>query len=217
MRRIGIETEKRRNNSNPHEDFGVFVNEPTLPLTEFLNRGMNADSDTDNEAFARLHEELQAIARNHLRNECSDHSWEPSDLVSECYLRIFGRKPEFVNRFEFYRIVTNTMRQLLVDYARRRSAQKRGGEVWKKTSIEWCYLTVTHNGVDVAELNEALSSLADASSIDAEVIKLRYFGGMKWEEIALLFGCSEAKVRKDAKRAEAFLRRALDGDRRIDE
>lgn len=188
------------------------MTERALPLTELLNGNLAGNADVEAEAFCRIYDDLHAMAANLIAKERDDHTWEPSDLVNECYLRVLGVKYSFANRYHFFRVASETMRRLLIEYARRRRAKKRIEGNLRRTSIERCFLSLTESGVDMVELDEAMSTLSRASEHDAEIIKFRYIVGLNWKEIAALVGCSEAKVRKDAKRAEAFLRRSLEGD-----
>jgi RNA polymerase sigma factor (TIGR02999 family) len=155
-----------------------------------------------------IYDDLLRLARARLSRERGSHTLEATALVHESYLRLADQtRLQAVNRAHFYAIAANLMRRVLVDYARRRNADKRGaGE----------RLTL-RTGMDVAQepdpdslnLDEALLKLEGLDARKARVIELKYYGGMTAEEIALVMGISVATVGRELRLAQAWLRREL--------
>ena len=153
---------------------------------------------------------LRRIAGNYLRKERADHTLQPTALVNEAYLKLFGRsKVEFVDRAHFFAVISQVMRRILVDHARMRGAVRRQGErvPWDST------IQVEAEGVteqmDLLDLDRALDALAQENRSLAELIEMRYFGGMTAEETAEVVGRSVHIVRHDLRIAHAWLRREL--------
>ena len=155
---------------------------------------------------------LHRIAKGHLRKERSDHTLQPTALVNEAYLKLFGHSEiQFVDRAHFFAVVSQAMRRILVDHARTRAAIRRGSEgerVPLSTTIE----VEAANGktqMGILELDLALDALAREKSSLAQLVEMRYFGGMTAEESAEAVGRSVHVVRHELRIAHAWLRREL--------
>jgi RNA polymerase sigma factor (TIGR02999 family) len=159
-------------------------------------------------AYAALHR----IAKGHLRKERSDHTLQPTALVNEAYLKLFGHSEiQFVDRAHFFALVSQAMRRILVDHARTRGAVRRGsdgGRVPLSTTIE-VEASVGKAQMGILELDLALDALAQEKSSLAQLIEMRYFGGMTAEESAEAVGRSVHVVRHELRLAHAWLRREL--------
>jgi len=157
-----------------------------------------------------VHTTLHRIARGYLRKERSDHTLQPTALVNEAYLKLFGRSEvQFVDRAHFFAVVSQAMRRILVDYARMRAAARRKGEhVPLDTNLQ---LEADGDGGQIAllDLDLALEGLAQQNRSLAELIEMRYFGGMTAEETAEVVGRPVHVVRQDLRVAHAWLRREL--------
>ena len=182
-----------------------------IPVPQLLERLRAGDQSVLNELVATLYNELHRIAARHLRGERSDHTLQTTALVHEAYLRLFDDSQRgFANRGHFLAVASRVMRQVLVDYARARATQKRGGgeqSAWT-TSLE----VEGHTGIEqleLLELDRAIEALAREDKSLAEVIEMRYFGGMTAEETAEALGRSVHVVRHDLRLAQAWLRRDL--------
>ena len=186
------------------------------PITELLHRVRDGDSGASDELMRAVYAELRRIAGRHLNKERSDHTLQPTALVNEVYLRMFaGVQPPLSNRAHFLAIASRIMRGILVDYARARGASKRGGEIQRTT------LTVNLEAEREPERQDAFVSLLDLHLVmddlsvehpqPAQVIEMRYFGGMTAEETAEVVGRSVHIVQHELRFAHAWLRRRLAG------
>ena len=162
-----------------------------------------------------VYSELRSIAARHLRKERRDHTLSPTALVNEAYLRIFERgAPDFADRAHFMALATRVMRSILVDYARARGSAKRGGEGLRipfETNLEGVG-EATDFHAQVLDLDRAIETLARENPSLAEVIEMRYFGGMTAEETSAAVGRSVHIVRHEIRFAQAWLRRELAGE-----
>ncbi len=169
--------------------------------------GASTTSDDNDGRFAEtVYGELRAIADACFRRQNPGHTLQPTALVNEAYLRIGERS--FCDRNHFVSLAARAMRQILVDHARRRGAEKRGGGAYRVTIAE----PAEREGlapVDVIALDEALVNLAAADERQARVVELRFFGGQSVEEIANALGVSSRTVELDWRMAKAWLSRAL--------
>lgn len=157
---------------------------------------------------------LHRIAESQLRKERLDHTLQPTALVNEAYLKLFGHSEiEFADRVHFFAVVSRAMRRILVDHARARATARRNGEqVQLDTSIEFEAGAVAEP-MKLLDLDLAIDALAREQSSLAELIEMRYFGGMTAEESAEVVGRSVHIVRHELRLAHAWLRRELAGPR----
>jgi RNA polymerase sigma-70 factor, ECF subfamily len=153
---------------------------------------------------------LHRIAESHLRKERPGHTLQPTALVNEAYLKLFGHSEiEFVDRAHFFAVVSRAMRRILVDHARARTAARRNAErVQLDTSIEF---EAGAAPMKILDLDLVLDALAKERNSLAELIEMHYFGGMTAEETAEVVGRSVHVVRHELRLAHAWLRRELAG------
>jgi len=155
---------------------------------------------------------LHRIACEHLRRERAGHTLQPTALVHEAYLKVFGNSEvEFADRSHFFALVSRAMRRILVDHARGRAAVRRGSD-GQRVPLDQAIDLESDSGpspVDLLELDLLLDGLARESPSLAELIEMRYFGGMTAEESAEVLGRSVHVVRHDLRLAHAWLRREL--------
>jgi RNA polymerase sigma factor (TIGR02999 family) len=171
------------------------------------------DGSASAELTSSLYGELRRIAFRHLNGERKNHTLQATALVHEAYLKLAGvRERTFADDVHFLAVASRVMRQILVDYARSRAAQKRLGD----SSLESLWSTtieVKAEGgpelIDLVRLNDALTALAVANERPARLIEMRYFGGMSAEESAEALGISVHVARHDLRFAQAWLRRKL--------
>ena len=166
----------------------------------------------DEDALGRLtpvvHQELQRIARRCLRGERAGQSLQATALVNEAYLRLVdAQHVDWQNRAHFLAIAARLMRRVLVDRARRRRYQKRGGGALQVTLAEG--LLSTERGRELMALDDALDALAQVDERKSRVVELRYFGGLSVAETATVLDVSPETVMRDWKLARAWLQRAL--------
>lgn len=180
-------------------------------MPELLGRLRAGDQAAFSELVEALYGELHRIASRHLKGEREDHTLQTTALVHEAYLKLFeGEERQFANEVHFLAVASRVMRQVLVDYARARAAQKRGGSdqgIWT-ASLE----IEGEAGVDLLELialDGALTALAAEDEALTRLVEMRYFGGMTAQESAEVLGISVNVVRHDLRLAQAWLRRKM--------
>lgn len=158
-----------------------------------------------------VYDELRAIAHRQLRDERSGHTLDTTALVHEAYLRLVGdRRVTQRGRAYFFGAAARAMRQILVDYARRKGAQKRGGAA-EPVTLEDHHSPVDGFAAELLDLEVALLRLAAHGPRQAQVVELRYFGGMDVHDVAAVLGVSTRTVELDWAMARAWLFRELGG------
>jgi RNA polymerase sigma factor (TIGR02999 family) len=165
-------------------------------------------------AFARLvpqvHDELRRLARRYMRRERKDHTLQPTALVNETYLRMIAvSRVQWQSRAHFFAIAARIMRQILVDFARSRRASPRGG-VAQQVVLDEALVPPSMRHPDLVALDDALNQLELVHPRKSRVVELRYFGGMKLEETAIVLGVSRDTVKRDWHFAKLWLLRELD-------
>jgi RNA polymerase sigma-70 factor, ECF subfamily len=152
---------------------------------------------------------LHDIARGHLRYERPDHSLEPSALVNELYLRLIDqRQVSWRDRAHFFGVAAQIMRNILVDHARRRQSEKRGGGM-QRVTLDATVAAQEQEAVDVIVLDDALQRLEAIFPQQGRIVELRYFAGMTIEETAEAMRTSPATVKREWALAKAWLRRSM--------
>jgi len=169
------------------------------------------------EAFERLmplvHDELRRLARRYMAHERPGHTLQPTALVNEAYLRLIEiNQVQWQNRAHFFAMSARMMRRILVDSARARGNEKRGGGV-AKVSLDEGLLVTNEPGQDLVALDDALQALAAAHPRKSQVVELRFFGGLSIEETAEALHMSPDTVKRDWRFAKLWLLRELKADR----
>jgi RNA polymerase sigma factor (TIGR02999 family) len=175
-------------------------------ITVWLAEWCAGDNAAGDRLLDRVYPELRQIANRFLRHERQNHTLEPNALVNELWLRLAGGTPvPYQNRVHFFAIAAKTMRRILIDHARARVADKRGGDQ-RQVSLSAVegWNPVAHSE-DMLALDEALSKLENADPRAARVVELRFFGGLQEDEIAALLDVSLITVKRDWKVARAWL------------
>ena len=162
-------------------------------------------------ALPAIYDELRKLAAGYLRRERSDHTLQPTALVHESYLRLLNqRSVDWSNRLEFLSIAARMMRRILADHATARKAEKRGGgapKVQLDAALDFC----NDRAIDVAAVDEALRDLEAMDPRQAQLVELRFFGGLTIEETAELMALSPATVKREWTTARRWLQRELAG------
>jgi RNA polymerase sigma factor (TIGR02999 family) len=159
-----------------------------------------------------VYEHLHQRARNYLRRERPDHTLQPTALIHEAYLRLVNEgPPEWNGRGHFFAVTSRVMRQILVDHARRHGAEKRGSGV-VNVSLDDALVPAQAKSADLMALDEALGKLAAVDQRACQIVEMRYFGGCTVEETAEALGISRITVLREMRLAEAWLRRAIQGE-----
>ena len=169
----------------------------------------------DREALETLiplvYQELRRLAHSYLQRERSDHTLQSTALVHEAYLRLAGENtPQWQNRAHFFGIAAHVMRQILVEYARAHSAEKRGGPNACKLTLEDALQLPQTINVDVIALDGALQRLTELDEQQGRIVELRFFAGLTIEDTSEVLGISPATVKRDWTSARAWLYREID-------
>jgi RNA polymerase sigma factor (TIGR02999 family) len=178
-------------------------------VTDLLSRWRSGDRRALDALMPVVYEELRQLARNYLRHEASDHTLQSTALVHEAYVRLVRQKtPDWQGRTHFYGVAARLMRQILVDHARSRRADKRGGDSITLT-LDERIVGSTGREVDVLALDEALTRLAELSPQQSQIVELRFFSGLSIEDTAEVLGISVATVKRSWTTARAWLFREM--------
>jgi RNA polymerase sigma factor (TIGR02999 family) len=181
----------------------------SFSVTELLGKWRAGDADALSRLLPVVYQELRRVAGSYLRRERSDHTLQSTALVHEAYLRLAGpNAPEWRNRAHFFGVAANLMRQILVEHARARHAEKRGGHAVKLSLDEASDVPMAVD-VDVLALDEAMQQLAQMDARQAQIVELRFFGGLSVEGSAEVLGISPATVKRDWTSARAWLYREM--------
>ena len=179
-------------------------------VTTLLDRWNHGDGDALKELLAVVHDELRRLAGSLLRHERANHTLQPTELVHEAYLRLAGlQEMPFDGRRHFYGAAAQAMRRILVDHARRRNADKRGGPDQVQVPLEEILNTPVDLRLDFVRVDEALTALAVLAPDKARVVELRYFGGLSVAETAGVMDIAPATVKRHWAFARAWLYRSL--------
>lgn len=184
----------------------------TEDVTALLARWGHGTSDDRDRLFAAVHAELRRIATAYMRRERPDHTLQPSALVNEAYLRLVRKRPvAWEDRAHFYGIAARVMRQVLVDHARKHAARKRGPQARVDRSLSRIAAPGAGPDVDVIALHDALTELEALDARQAEIVELRYFGGLTEEEVAKVKALSPATIRREIAAARFWLGHRMQG------
>ncbi len=177
-------------------------------VTQMLSDWRKGDPRALAELTPIVQQELRRVAAACLRRERSDHTLQPTALINEAYLRLLRQNvPEFENRAHFFGVAAQIMRQILVDFARKRLSAKRGS-AQREILTEAMQVSVQQSE-EVLAVHQALDRLAAFDERKARIMELRHFGGLDREEIAAALGLSLSTVKRDMQLASAWLRREL--------
>ena len=183
---------------------------PTDPgdVTNLLVHWSKGDRSALERLVPIIYDELLRLARVRLSRENRECTLQPTALVHEAYLRLADQtRLQWQNRAHFYAIAANTMRRVLIDYARKRMAEKRGRGV--RITLQTGMDVGEERAPDFLALDEALGQLAEFDERKSRAIELKYFGGMTTEEIGSVLGISVATVGRELRFGQAWLRRQL--------
>jgi len=178
-------------------------------ITQLLAKWRDGDQSALEELTPLVYDELRRIAHHYMAGARPDHTLQTTALVNEAYLRLADQThPNWQDRAHFFAVAAQAMRQILVNYAMSYNAQKRGGGA-RKIDLDEAALVADAQSKEVVELNEALERLSQLDARKAQVVELKYFGGLTDEEVAKELGVGVATVRRDWEFARAWLFRQL--------
>jgi len=177
-------------------------------VTELLAAWSDGDKSAEKELFPLVYQELRRLAHRYMFGENPGNTLQTTALVNEAYLHLIDRKrADWQNRAHFFGFSAQVMRHILVDLARSKNYQKRGGEV-RKVALDENLVAEMKDG-DMVALDDALKALAEVDERKSKVVELRFFGGMSVEETAKVLKVSEDTVMRDWRLAKAWLYREL--------
>ena len=181
----------------------------TNDITKLLQGWQGGDGAALDALVPVVYKELRRLAHYELRKERPDHTLQSTALVHEAYFRLVGRDlPQWEGRTHFFAIAAKLMRQILVDYARRRRASKRGSGVCMLT-LDDAMAMPQGKDVDVVAVDDALNTLAEVDPRQSRVVELRFFAGLSLEETSEVMGIATATVQRDWTAARAWLHREI--------
>lgn len=178
---------------------------PTGEVTRLLVAFRNGEPEAEARLMELTYRELRKIAAGYMRRERSARSLQASDLVHEAYLRLIGQSTTaWRDRAHFFQVAAHLMRRILIDLARKRRADKRGGGV-TPISLDKALNLAEAQPVDLLVLEQALERLQQCDARQCQVVEMRFFAGMSEEEIAEVLGVSARTINREWRMARAWL------------
>jgi len=174
-------------------------------VTQFLQQWSGGDDAALAELTPLVYEELRRLAHHYMEGQRPDHTLQTTALVNEAYLRLADQtNPNWQSRAHFFAVAARAMRQILVSYARSNRAQKRGGG-GVRVDLDEAALVSPQESKEIVDLHEALEQLSVLDSRKAQVVELKFFGGLNYDEMAEVLKISGVTVRRDWRFARAWL------------
>ncbi len=189
------------------------ADEPRPGLTAILGRARTGDEQARTELVSLVYDELRVVASRLMRRERNDHTLSPTAVVHEAVIRLLGEAvfDRAADRSFLFASAARAMREVLIDHARRRGADRRGGGR-QRVPLDAVVDYFEAQGLDVVSVHEALDRLAELDGRQAQVMTLRYFGGMTVPEVAKALGVAVVTVERDWRLARAWLASQLGGE-----
>jgi RNA polymerase sigma factor (TIGR02999 family) len=185
------------------------------PVSELLMRWRGGDQEALHALLPQVYDELRRIAHHHLQAERMGHTLQSTALVHEAFLRLVGQEPlRLDNRAHFFAVASHLMRQILVDYARKHSAGKRGAN-HLTLSLDEAIAVSRRRELRLVALDDALKVLAGLDQRQSHIVELRFFGGLSIDETSLVLGVSPATVAREWTAARAWLYREIDRSAKV--
>lgn len=177
----------------------------TDEITQSLIDARNGDEKAINHVFEKVYDSLRIIARNHLGRNSVNETMNTTALVHEAYERLIGNSGiDVKDRTHFFSIASKAMRYVLVDYARSKSAVKRGG-LQQNTVLDEMTIRIDERSAELLDLDEALNRLTEYDMNLARIVELRFFGGFTYEEVAEMESRSVRSIKRDWQRARTWI------------
>jgi RNA polymerase sigma-70 factor, ECF subfamily len=181
-------------------------------VTRLLRAWRMGDAQANDALMSAVYEELRRQAASYLRRERHDHTLQPTALVHEAFLRLIRQQDlDWQSRAHFFGVAAQMMRRILVDYARERNAAKRPRPD-ERVPLDDHVATVPPPDIEVLMLDHALSELARIDARQAQIVELRYFGGLSEQDVATALSLSRATVTREWQAARAWLYRWMSGN-----
>ena len=182
---------------------------PSGQVTQLLQDWADGNLAARDRLIAVVYGELRRLARRYMRRESPGHTLQTTAVVHEAYVRLAAQQVPVRNRAQFFGLVVQQMRRILIDHARARGTAKRGGAPVRVSFDESAWTGATEQGLDLLALDDALTELARLDPRQARIVELRFFAGLTIEETADIIGVSHTIVERDWAMARAWLRRTL--------
>jgi RNA polymerase sigma-70 factor (ECF subfamily) len=182
-------------------------------VTQLLRAAASGQRSDVDALMAAIYDDLRRLAVGQMRSERDDHTLQPTALVHEAYLKLIDQRfTEWKDRVHFFAVASRIIRRILVDHAREKLAAKRGGNN-ERVLLDEIELAAPSDRVDLVTLDDALSELAGIDAIQAQIVEMRYFGGLAIEEIAEALDIGKRSVDRHWQTAKAWLCFRLESDR----
>jgi RNA polymerase sigma-70 factor, ECF subfamily len=180
-------------------------------ITALLAQLREGNREVEERLTPQIYKELRRLAGHYMRLERVNHTLQPTALVNEAYIRLVQQPPiPWQGRVHFFAVAARLMRHILVDHARARQADKRGG-IQHQVSLDEDILPAHEKSIDVLALHEALEHLVNFDPRQGRIVELHFFGGLTFDEIALVLHVSERTAKRDWNMARTWLKRELSG------
>lgn len=181
-------------------------------ITRLLSEMREGDVSAADRLAPLVYRELRKMAAAAMRLERPGHTLQPTAVVHEAYIRMLGGgDPGVENRAHFFAVAARSMRQVLVDHARRKLAGKRGGELHQRVELEDHLALTVQQSEEVLALHQALEQLQKLDPRQAQIVEMHYFAGNAVEEVAAVLGVSDRTVKRELQTARLFLKQQLKG------
>jgi len=185
------------------------VSEERKEISLILKDWSGGKRESADVLLSLVYDELRRIARQYLRKERSDHTLQPTALVHEAYMKLIDISDvSWQDRAHFFAVASNVMRHILVDHARARQTEKRGGDA-QRIALEDAVNLSDKTDIDLLALDEAMRQLAEFDAQQSKIVELRFFGGLTIEETAHVLSISPATVKREWTMAKAWLFRRM--------
>lgn len=179
-------------------------------ITQILREWSDGKREALDQLLPLVYNQLRRQAANYLRRERPDHTLQTTALIHEAYIKLIDQKSvQWKNRAHFFAIAAQAMRRILVDYARTKHRNKRGGDAAKMSLEDATMIAVEEKSIDLMALDEALNKLAVMDELKSRIVELKYFSGLDVDETAEVLGVSRKTIERHWTMAKAWLHREL--------
>jgi RNA polymerase sigma-70 factor (ECF subfamily) len=186
------------------------LNVASNQITQLLVEWSEGNELATEKLFPLIYDELHQMARRYIRRQSAGHTFQTTELIHEAYVKLAKQEAQnWQNRAHFFGVAAQAMRHILVDYARSKRSQKRGGWQERITLAENTAVSNDKRSDEIVELDEALKRLAELDKRKSDVVELKYFGGLTNEEIAEVLKISPETVKRDWRFSRTWLLREL--------
>jgi len=177
-------------------------------ITQLINEWQTGNETALKQLTPFVYQELKRLAKSYMQKEASGHTLQATALVNEAFIKVSGREVDYASRAHFFASAAKIMRHILVDHARAKQSQKRGGEL-DFTNFKDSNAAIQNNPQALIDVDRALNKLTVIDIELAKAVELIYFGGLNYEEAADYLGISRSKFYEDLRFAEAWLREEM--------